>query len=57
MADQGGYGIGTIALIPVITVAYHDTYFGFAFSFINIIVPAVANVLTIQGIYSEPVSS
>ena len=47
MIDQGGYGISPIALIPVVTVANHNTQFGFAFSLINVRLCANTNMLTI----------
>ena len=57
IVDQGSYRIGTIALIPVITVANRDTQLGFALSLINAIISAVTDVLAIQSLYSKPAFS
>ena len=56
IAQKGGYGIGTVALIPVVTVANHNTQFGFTFNLVNVIAGAVPDVLTIQGFDSQPMS-
>ena len=54
--EQGGNGIGTIAFIPVVTVANHDTQFSFTSSVTDVVISAVADVFTVGGVYGEPTS-
>ena len=56
MADEGIYGTGAVALIPVSAVANNNTQLGFALSLINGVIGAVANVLAIRGLYGEALS-
>lgn len=45
--------IGTIALVPVTAVTYHDAYFGFALCPINAVAGAVTDVPAIAGFYGK----
>ena len=54
--DKGGYGVGTVTFVPIITVADHNTQLGFAPGVIYIVIGAVANVLASQGLNSELLS-
>jgi hypothetical protein len=54
---QSHYCISSIALIPVTTVANHNSQFGTALSLVDVIVRTVANVFTVLVFDSEPAAS
>ncbi len=53
VADQGVDDVGAVALVPIVTVAEHDTHLGLAVLVVDVVAGAVANVPAFQGVHSQ----
>ena len=55
MVDYDIDGIGAVAFIPVVPVTNHDTKLRFPLLFVDIVAGTIADVLAIEGFYSQGV--
>ena len=57
MFEKQVYGFRPVTPVPVVTIANHNPHFGFGFGFIDIVIDAIPDVLSVQGFHGEFMSS
>ena len=53
IVEQSGCSLSAVAFTPVVRVTNHNAQFGLTISFIDVVISAIADVLAVQGFYSE----